>query len=390
MNDVIFNRGNGALGRPLPSRDHVSGLCMPMTDANLPAGFATDDRIKKVFALAEAEALGVVSTDANTAHAHYQVSEFFRMNPKGELYLYLYDDTSTDPVVIAQPVIELPENGEVRQLAVWLDDGILTATVDAMQAVVEAMRVLHRPFTAIMAFSDFAAAEDWSLAPDLRALENDGVAVVIGGDGSGDGAALATTGNNIPMLGAVLGAVSAASVHESIGWVAKFNFSDGSELEKPIIGDVSNLVNDISDTLLTSLTDKGYIFGRKHIGITGTYLNDSSNTDLATSDYAYIENTRTIDKAIRGVRARLLPQLSSPVYLNDDGTLREDTVANMRALALKSLDEMQQAGEISARDVIIDPTQPILSTSKLVIGVKIVPVGVARNIEVNISFALKV
>ena len=141
---------------------------------------------------------------------------------------------------------------------------------------------------------------------------------------------------------------------------------------------------------MSALTAKGYIFFRKHMGITGSYINDSSNADLITSDYAYGESTRTIDKAIRGVRTFLLPQLSSPVYLNENGTMREDTVANFRALALRSLDQMQQAGEISARDVTIDPTQAVLSTSKLVIGVKIVPVGVARNIEVNIAFALKV
>jgi len=390
MNDVKFNRGNGALGRPLPSRDHVSALSFPMTDANLPAGFETTDRIKLVYSPADAEALGIVASVATTAKAHYHIDEFFRLNPKGELYIYLYDAAATTAAVYLQPVIEYPENGEIRQAAVWIDDGIQTADVTDMQSVVSAMRIVHRPFSVVCGFSDYAAANDWSLAPDLRALEADGVGVVIGASGSGLGASITTTGNNMPAIGAVLGAVSLASVHESIGWVAKFNFSDGVELEKPVIGDKADFVNDHPDTLLTALTTKGYIFFKKHLGITGSYANDSSNADLATSDYAYIENTRTIDKAIRGVRTFLLPQLSSPVYLNDDGTLREDTVANFRALALRALDQMQQAGEISARDVVIDPTQPILSTSKLVIGVKIVPVGVARNIEVNISFALKV
>jgi len=390
MNDVIFTRGNGALGRPLASRDHVSAICMPVPDANLPSGFSTTDRIKLIYSLADAEALGIRPLATNLAHSHYQISEVFRLNPKAELYVYLYDSAATTAAVYLQPVIEFPENGEIRNASIFKDAAIAGADITDIQSVVTAMRLVHRPFSAIVGFSAYGAANDWSTAIDLRALEADGVGVVIGGSGSGLGLTLASTDNNIPAIGAVLGATSKAGVHESIAYVAKFNFSNGVELEKTVIGDKSNLVNDQTEVLLSALTAKGYIFFRKHMGITGSYINDSSNADLITSDYAYGESTRTIDKAIRGVRTFLLPQLSSPVYLNDDGTMREDTVANFRALALRSLDQMQQAGEISARDVTIDPTQSVLSTSKLVIGVKIVPVGVARNIEVNIAFALKV
>jgi len=390
MNDVTFTRGNGALGRPLASRDHVSAICMPVPDANLPSGFSTTDRIKLIYSLADAEALGIRPLATNLAHSHYQISEVFRLNPKAELYVYLYDSAATTAAVYLQPVIEFPENGEIRNASIFKDAAIAGADITDIQSVVTAMRLVHRPFSANVGFSAYGAANDWSTAIDLRALEADGVGVVIGGSGSGLGLTLATTDNNTPAIGAVLGATSKAGVHESIAYVAKFNFSNGVELEKTVIGDKSNLVNDQTEVLLSALTAKGYIFFRKHMGITGSYINDSSNADLITSDYAYGESTRTIDKAIRGVRTFLLPQLSSPVYLNENGTMREDTVANFRALALRSLDQMQQAGEISARDVTIDPTQAVLSTSKLVIGVKIVPVGVARNIEVNIAFALKV
>lgn len=389
-NDVTFERGNGALGRPLPSFDHISALCMPITTVNLPAGFAADDRIKKVYSLGAAEALGVVSTDANLAHTHYQVSEFFRMNPKGVLYIYLYDDTTSDAGVYLQPVIEYPENGEIRQAAVFIDDGITTAELDEMQVVAEAMQALHRPFSVIASFSDFADDYDWSAAPDLRTSENNLVSCVVGCSSSGAGAALAAGSNNIPGLGAVLGAVSLASVHESIAWVRKFNFSDGTELETLGLGHKDILVNDLSTTLLDALVVKGYIFFKKHLGISGSYASDSPTNDLSTSDYAFIENQRTIDKAVRNVRTFLLPELSSPVYLNADGTLREDTVAYITSLAERPLDTMEQNGEVSASEVTIDPTQDILATSKLTVGIKIVPVGVARQIEVKIAFALKV
>jgi hypothetical protein len=47
-------------------------------------------------------------------------------------------------------------------------------------------------------------------------------------------------------------------------------------------------------------------------------------------------------------------------------------------------------GEISDYKVIINPLQDVLTTSKLSIAIKIVPVGVAREIEINIGFAVNV
>ena len=49
---------------------------------------------------------------------------------------------------------------------------------------------------------------------------------------------------------------------------------------------------------------------------------------------------------------------------------------------------MQRRGEVSSFQTLIDPEQDVLSTSKLAITIKIVPVGVARNIVVNIGFAV--
>jgi hypothetical protein len=47
---------------------------------------------------------------------------------------------------------------------------------------------------------------------------------------------------------------------------------------------------------------------------------------------------------------------------------------------------MVRDGEASAIGVTIDPNQNVASTSELTITINIVPVGVARNIVVNIGF----
>ena len=51
---------------------------------------------------------------------------------------------------------------------------------------------------------------------------------------------------------------------------------------------------------------------------------------------------------------------------------------------------MEIAGEVSAWKVLIDPTQNVLSTSKLTLTIQNVPVGVARNIEINSGFTTKI
>ena len=86
---ITVNRGQGGLGRPLTSKDHISAFIMPYNNANLPSGFATDDRIKKVFSVEEAEALGIVEGGANTAVLWYHINQYFAKQPKGELFINL-------------------------------------------------------------------------------------------------------------------------------------------------------------------------------------------------------------------------------------------------------------------------------------------------------------
>jgi len=57
--DITFIRQEGGLGRPLPGEDHISGMLF-YTAGSLPSGFSSSDRIKKIFSVPEAEALGIV------------------------------------------------------------------------------------------------------------------------------------------------------------------------------------------------------------------------------------------------------------------------------------------------------------------------------------------
>lgn len=385
LNDVRFVTTAGGLGRLPAEKDHVSAIIASLSDT--PAGWTTNTLGKKYLSLDEAEADGIVDGDADFGLLWYWISEFFRIAGAAELYVV----DAADAGFSAQGFFNLT-SGEVRQIyyhtgAVFTAPGTLIGTaVGTVQTFCTALDTLKAPCIAVTSVIDNVTAVDATLA-DMRALNSPDVSVLIGGDGSGKGAEIATDLSNdyTPAGGTVLGMIARARVHESIAWVDRFNVRQGSDFEIVEVSDGQEY-NAIAAATLTDLNDKGYLFFRKHVGLAGAYLNDSHSATSATSDYAYIENNRTIQKAKRNIRTALLPMLNAPLTVNTDGTLSADTVKFFENLASKPLERMQAAGELSNFLVIIDPDQDVLATSTLAITVKIQPRGVARTITVTIGF----
>lgn len=396
MNDIRFNRGVGGLGRPLAGKDHVSGFLGFTKNDDLPAGFSTTKRVKKVFSLEEAIALGIVANSGviEITEMYYAIKTAFEANKSVELYVAFHELTGTTTLSTdLSKIIEVQRyaQGEIRQIGV-LNPNIVfaTAQVTALQTACNTLEAEHKPISVIYS-ANFQVAVLANL-PDLRALSCKNVSVTIGADGGGLGLTIANTkGFHPSIVGLTIGVASLAKVNENIGWVGRFDVSSNpnNEFDVPAFAN-GDLIRNTATGLIESLNTKGYIFLIKHIGTAGTYFNDSHTAVTETSDYAYLENNRTIDKAVRSCRTYLLPSLNAPLYVNPDGTLTEDTILSFRNNTARALEEMQRNGEISAFEVTINPTQNVLSTSRIAINVKVVPVGVARNIEVNIGFAVKV
>lgn len=390
---ISFVRGAGGLGRPLPNNDHISALLF--FNDTLPSGFAADDRTKAVFSLEQAETLGIIEGSADHAVEHYQIKTFFDQNPSGKLWVsfQVLTGMTTDFAEIAQ--IQSIANGEIRQIGIVDLSGTTLVRIgtddvhDAIQTQITALKAIDQPIQCLIGFDDSGLTD----ATDYTTLSAElcpNVSVVIGQDGTKVGAALATTnGTAIPAVGAFLGAVSAAKVNENIGWVAKFNFAETGEFSVPKLGS-GELFKNVSAALETSLNNYGYLFLKTHTGRAGTYANFSWTAVSQSDDFSTIENNRTMDKAVRQIRSFMLPNLNSPVDVNDDGTLTENAIAVFENAAARGLDSMERDTEISAFSVKIDPTQNVLTTSNMVIAVAIVPVGVAKQITINIGFAVSV
>ena len=382
--DIIINKANGGLGRPLAGRDYVSAFTF--YSATLPAGFGASDRIKKVFSIEEAESLGIIEGSVDFGVFWYHVSEFFRIQPQGELFIGIFAVPGGAYDFAEVTTIQDFADGEIRQVGVFTPlQAFATTQVSALQIVLTANETNKKPLSALYA-ADISAVTDLSTLTDLKTLDSKNVSVVISQDGNAAGAALyVSSTKSVTDLGAKLGAVSLASVHESIGWVEKFKMSNGIELDTPAFAN-GDLVKDISTGLQTSLNDNAYSFLRKFVGFDGSYNNNSLTATSATSDFATIENNRTIDKAGRDVYVNVLPKVNGPIDLTAAGTLTEDYIAVLKALAQKPLDDMLAAGEISARQVIINPVQNVLATSEVEMTIEIVPKGVSRIIKIKVGF----
>lgn len=508
LNDIVFQLGQGGLGRPLPGQDYISGLIF--YTGTLPSGFSSTNRIKQIFSVADAEALGIKDNyadataatgsiamtvagangdtitisvkglfgvvinlgtytksagEANTTAVaaaiaaiinagtnvhgftavaltgtvtitapksfgvflnagspivtaisvggtiagtitqfsggvsslqavwHYHISEYFRVQPKGVLYLGFFAVPGTYNFAEVTTLQSFAV-GSVRQVGIYKDAAAMAANggdLTALSTICKANVSVHKELIGLLGI-DISAVSDLSTLYDLSLLSAELASIVISQDGAALGATLFLTyGKSITNLGALLGAVSLAKVSEDVAWPAKFNISNGIECDTIAFAN-GKLYSDptITDSFLGILQDRRYVFLRKFPGFEGSYFNEDAAAVALTSDYAYISNNRTIQKATRGVYTSLVPALNSPIVLNADGTLSDPAIAYFQTLAETNLIQMVRDGELSAFEVVINPSQNVLSTSKLIITINLVPVGTARNIQVNIGFQVSI
>ena len=390
MNDVSFIKGKGGLGRPILGEDHISG--MVFYSGTLPAGFSTSDRIKQIFSVEQAEQLGIAKASTTTGIMHYHISEFFRVQNSGATGLYVGVFAVPGGAYDFAEVTTLRDfaEGKIRQVGVYVTSvAFASSQVTSLQAIATASGTAKKPISNIVYAPDISGTTDLATLPDLRLLTASNVTVCIGQDAGNEGAALyATATKSITCMGALLGAISLAKVSESIAWVGKFNVA-ATELDKIAFAN-GTLFKTLTDAAVDAINTKGYVFLRKLVGIDGSYFNDSFTSTTITSDYATIENNRTIDKAIRNIRTALLPDLNRPLFVDSAGKLANETIEYFSTLSGRPLEQMKNERDLSEFKVTIDPNQNVLSTSKLVVAVQLVPVGVARAIEVNIGFTVKI
>lgn len=436
MNDIEFIKGNGGMGRQSANEDPISGLLMRLpglTTTNLAAnGFDVVAVGEKTLYIAtlkyfeQLEALGIVESDMSSAVLKtktldeykdmaamnaivYHVAEFFKKSDAGTLYLGIKVDA--EEIVKAEvKQMQYYSGGKLRRLGIFTKS--LTNIADYQTAVFGGEDVgleeQHQPLsifvtycgqldnaTAISAETGTVTITSTVTPETISALKGvsnqvlagrSNVSILVGCDL--DVSLIEKLGifAYYGAIGTMLGCSSFASVNESIAWVGKFPL--GIKMPGFITGD---LLGDVTAADIELINDNRYIFIRVHVGDANNYFNDSFTLDVATSDYAYIENVLTIDKAIRGIRANLLPYLNSPLRVDaETGKLAASIVSYLETVAGRALEDMEKVDELSGYSVEIDPDQNILSSSQLEIVIKQVGVGVMRKVRVKIGYVTSI
>ncbi|WP_066836469.1 DUF2586 family protein [Rufibacter ruber] len=386
LNNVTINVNGNGLGRQLRTNDSVSGLVF--YSATLPSGFTTSDRIKAVYSLPEAETLGI--TKAAVPLIHYHVKEFFRIQPDAKLYVSINAVPASTYNFSEVTTLQNFAEGEIKQIGVVANALVFAAAqVTTLQTIADALFQAYKPALIVYGaeFSTLTVAS----VPTLATANAPYVVVTLAEDGGGDGKALRATLSNksVTAVGATLAAVSKAKVSQNIGnLTSAFNLSNGLELEIPALSTDGQPVKLLSDTALSDLKDKCYLFIRKYSEYAGSYFEDSNTCTASTSDFASIEAVRTFFKAVRNVRTVLLPEIKSNIFLSA-GKISETSCVHLELLASQACESMVSAGELSEFKVTINPSQDVLGTSKVVVNLSMVPSAIARNIQVNMGFTKK-
>lgn len=350
---------------------------------------------------------------------YYHIAEFYRMNGDidGEAKLYvMFADCSSNWDAIED--IQRASGGTISQLGIWTEQPIWKLNgeaekynIDVVSAVndkAESLGNKHMPLSTILSAStsNTGTSTTAGLQIDINKIPNavsdlPKVTPIIGQARNELTNIMQKRNPNhtqVGFLGAVMGCLSAASVHESIAWVQKFNlFNDDFQAIEFGFGDLNmgteeefistNIYESLSETILDDLDNKGYVFPIKYAGNeNGIYV--SKDKTLSSKDFRTIARNRTIHKSRRAVRKALLPSVNSPIYVNPStGYMSASKISSFRTIVTDVLQAMQTAQEISGFKVVIDANQSVLKNDKIKIGYVIVPVGVGTAIYVEESLS---
>jgi hypothetical protein len=177
------------------------------------------------------------------------------------------------------------------------------------------------------------------------------------------------------LIGAYCGMLAARKVHQGPDAV-KFG---------GITAATAILPEGINDGHIETLKNAGYVTARQYVGRNGIYITSGQMMSEPGSDYDLVERRRVMDKACRLIYAAQLPYVNDAVKVGKDGS--PEGLKMFIAQSENPLNIMKADGEISDGYVIIPEGQNILSTSKLKVKVRIVPLGKLAYIENEIAYS---
>ena len=377
---VLFNIAKDGLGRTTAIQK-TTGLIVTGVTVS---GKVELGKSYQIFSLKEAVALGISETQNPFAYKH--IKAFYNQAPTGTpLWVMLVSDATTmtamlDKDGVFAPTLIADARGAIRVLGVvkkatgsetitaGLDTDVQTAVVKG-QALAEHFEKKYMPFRVVV------SGNRWNgqVADLTNFSENElnKVACFIANDDKEKDAA----------IGLFLLKITKIPVQRKIHRV-----KDGNVLPLVAYFTDGTTIDSKSDQW-DAIDDKGYIFFRTFVGRSGYYFSGDNMLTKTTDDFKSLSNGLVMDKAMLLSYGVLVEELSDEVLLSKDGSIHPAIIKSWQTKLESTLQsQMVSQGELSSVKIDIDPTQRVLQTGKVVIGIKLLPVGYADFIEVNIGF----
>lgn len=404
---------NGGLGQTAPSDRNVAGLIIQK--GYVVGTTFVADTVYKLQSLDDATALGLnAASDANVSAtnacaAWYHISEFFRLNPDGTLYVW-NGGAGTTPFAAgdaADQLMAASANGiRIMGLVYGFDPAATPVTTGGfggtVAADIAAAQVWAEAKAAAYVYVDCVVVEGYAASAtlvDLKAMDAPQVHVTVACD-HGYFTSYPAGFKRSAAVGMVLGSIGVRALSESIGSVTLARYPDSkrgsanyslvdARLNRWVTPGLSTqqLFDDLSQTVRDNLTANAYGYAGKYEGYAGVYYNADATCTLATDDYNTIHINRLWNEAARGVRRALTPRMNSRVRIDPStGKIASGTIADWDAACKRELETLLIEGEIADYTFRLDPDQDVIAQGKVVTRVRIVPQGIAKAIEAEIGF----
>ena len=391
---VKINYLNGLLGAAPESQDGL--MMMVVIGATAVSSTFALGTPYKIVRPSDLSGLGV--TTASNARLVELVDQFYAEAGEGTP-LYVLGLASTYTMTTAlnhldgpMPAILAGLHGVIRGLIVaeqssatptvteGLDPDVFTALPKAQSLAEYIADTYFSPLFVILEGRAYAGAASLR---DLSSSAYNRVGIFIGDTKLGGTAGSPASTKNAA-VGVLAGRIAAVPVQRNIGRVA----SGALAPESFYLG--TSAVDDVMADVET-IYAKGYITPRIFFGLDGYYINDDRLACKPDDDYAHLTARRTVDKAARIAYMTLVQKLLDEIEVNTDGTMQTPVLKSWQADVETAIDQqMTASGELSVVDgsgckCFIDPTQNVLSTSKVTATLRVRPFGYAREIVVNLG-----
>jgi hypothetical protein len=400
---VDINVLNNQLGVTPSVDDGIVGLILtadtaPSTHSGNSAHISMSEP-KQIFSTDDAKDLGIddaYESNVNT-DAWSQIKDFYATAGNGqELWIMFVQDSTTAVDIMdkannhATKLLDAAQ-GAIKMLALnrvpdsgytptYTNAGFDKDLADAgtkAQSLTEEYADEFKPLRVILGARDFQG--NVADLENMRERKQNRVQYII------HGIAGSAPLNKEAAVGRYAGRLAAISVHRNPGRVKDGDiglndayFTDGTAMENYSLSEIEQM------------HDNGYVAVRKYQGKAGYYYTGSPMAVAETDDYNNLPYCRVIDKAIVLAYEVYSNEILDNVEVDPDtGQLDTAFVKAFQELIDDTITEQMlnaTPSEISGVTTTMDPNQNVLATGKLALTLKVVPLGFAREIRVNVGF----